>query len=124
MSGTDYTQTPNLGLFKPIPDQDVGQWGTHWNVNADTLDTWLAPTAAGKFLPRTGGTMTGPLTLSPDAPSGALDAATKHYVDTHAGSGGGGISDAPIDGLAYGRQDASWSRVLAITGDLLDGGNF
>jgi hypothetical protein len=123
MSGTDYTVTPNLALFKPIPEKDVGNWGTHWNSNADTLDAWLATTAAGKFLPRTGGTMTGPLTLSSGAPSGDLDAAAKHYVDSHAGSGGG-ISEAPSDTLTYGRQDAGWSRVLGITGDVFDGGNF
>jgi hypothetical protein len=61
ISGTDYTVTPNLGLFKPIPEKDVGQWGTHWNVNADTLDTWLTTGTGGKFLPLTGGTLTGPL---------------------------------------------------------------
>jgi hypothetical protein len=38
MSGTDYTLTPKLGLFKPIPDADVDQWGSHWNLNADQLD--------------------------------------------------------------------------------------
>jgi hypothetical protein len=39
MSGTDYTTTPNLGLYKPVYDADDGQWGTHLNTNADTLDS-------------------------------------------------------------------------------------
>jgi hypothetical protein len=32
--------------------------------------------------------------------------------------------DAPINSLAYGRNDAAWVRVLAITNDILDAGNF
>jgi hypothetical protein len=41
------------------------------------------------------------------------------------GSGpGGGISEAPINGVAHGRVNASWTPVLKITGDILDGGNF
>jgi hypothetical protein len=62
MSGTDYTVTPNLALFKPIPDKDVGNWGTHWNVNADTLDG-LFPGGNGlsSYLRLSGGTMTGAL---------------------------------------------------------------
>lgn len=43
MSGTDYLQTPNLQLFKPIYDHDVEMWGTHLNANADTLDAALGP---------------------------------------------------------------------------------
>ena len=37
MSG--YTTTPNLGLKKPNSGGDDGLWGTHWNQNADVLDT-------------------------------------------------------------------------------------
>lgn len=40
------------------------------------------------------------------------------------GTGTGYITEAPNNGLAYGRQSLAWSRVLAITGDILDGGNF
>jgi hypothetical protein len=36
----------------------------------------------------------------------------------------GGIPEAPIDGLMYGRQSAQWHRALAYTNDVLDGGNF
>jgi hypothetical protein len=35
-----------------------------------------------------------------------------------------GIGEAPLDGLMYGRQSAAWQRSLAITLDVLDGGNF
>jgi hypothetical protein len=38
MSGSDYTTTPNLGLYKPNYALDVGQWGHHLNLNADKLD--------------------------------------------------------------------------------------
>jgi phage gp45-like len=34
------------------------------------------------------------------------------------------ITEAPSNGQAYGRVNAGWQRVLAITGDVLDGGNF
>jgi hypothetical protein len=36
----------------------------------------------------------------------------------------GGIPDAPADTTSYGRVDHRWERVLAITGDTFDGGNF
>jgi hypothetical protein len=36
----------------------------------------------------------------------------------------GGIGEAPADSLAYGRLNAAWQRVLAISNDVLDGGNF
>ena len=41
MSGTDYTQTPNLGLYKPLYNADAEQWGFHLNSNADVLDTMV-----------------------------------------------------------------------------------
>jgi hypothetical protein len=50
MSGTDYTLTANLGLFKPNYDMDDGQWGFHLNGNADVLDSAihaLQTTSAG-----------------------------------------------------------------------------
>jgi hypothetical protein len=39
MSGSNYTLTPNLGLYKPIANADINQWGSHLNLNADVLDT-------------------------------------------------------------------------------------
>ena len=38
MSGTDFTTTPNLGLYKPTYNADAEQWGNHLNANADRLD--------------------------------------------------------------------------------------
>lgn len=46
MSGTDYSFTPNLGLYKPVTDRDVGNWGTHWNANADIIDGLFPPGSA------------------------------------------------------------------------------
>jgi hypothetical protein len=83
MSGTDYTQTPKLHLFKPTFNADVSNWGQHWNQNADTLDN---------VLPLSGGTLTGPLTLNAD-PTTAMGAATKQYVDA---SGGGGMASGGV----------------------------
>lgn len=39
---TDYTRTPNLGLYKPNYAMDVGQWGNHLNLNSDTIDVALS----------------------------------------------------------------------------------
>lgn len=83
MSGTDYTQTTNYGLYKPIGNADNNAWGSHWNLNADTLDGLLYTVtggASGPFLPMAGGSLAGPLLLQAD-PTGALGAATRQYVD-------------------------------------------
>lgn len=56
MSGSDYTLTPNLGLFKPTYNADAEKWGDHINLNSDVLDSMV--------LPLSGGTMTGPLNLT------------------------------------------------------------
>lgn len=84
-------------------------------------------TTEAPFLPIAGGYMTGAITL-PDNPLNAYEAATKLYVDTHigsgGGSGGGGIPEAPLDGNTYGRQYANWNRVIAASNDVVDGGNF
>lgn len=42
---SDYTTTPNLGLFKPVAGADINQWGSHLNLNADVLDTLWGGTA-------------------------------------------------------------------------------
>src|SRR5215831_2502483 len=69
MSGTDWTLTPNLGLYKPIPNADLDTWGGHLNTNADILDTKFGVGgASGPYVPIAGNvTMTGPLTLSGNA---------------------------------------------------------
>src|SRR5215467_4158407 len=63
MSGTDYTQTPNLGLYKPIFNRSVGTWGDRWNSNADTLDALFGTGSNAPWLPLSGGTMSGPLAI-------------------------------------------------------------
>jgi hypothetical protein len=80
MSGTDFTLTPNFGLFKPIYNADDEAWGDHWNENADTIDAQMAANAAAvtNYLPLAGGTLTGPLQLpngTATVPSLALGAA-------------------------------------------------
>lgn len=85
------------------------------------------PPSPSPYLPLAGGVMTGELLLAGDPVSG-LGAASKFYVDAHAGGGsGGGIEEAPIntdDPHSWGRQNAAWTRVLAVSNDTLDGGNF
>ena len=56
MSGTDFTTTPYLALYKPVAGMDVGNWGLHWNANADVLDATLnehahAIDALGVYVP-------------------------------------------------------------------------
>jgi hypothetical protein len=44
---SDYTTTPNYGLFKPAPGEDDDAWGTHLNLNSDTIDSTLKTLANG-----------------------------------------------------------------------------
>jgi hypothetical protein len=75
-SGTDYTLTPNLNLFKPTYDADVEMWGTHLNMNSDIIDALNL--TGGPFLPLAGGTVTGPVTFSGTT---TLGAPISLYVD-------------------------------------------
>ena len=83
---SDYTTTPNLGLIKPTPNADGDLWGGHLNQNADTLDAVLSTTTGGKFLPLSGGTLTGPLTLAANATL-ALQAVTLQQLNSAVGVG-------------------------------------
>ena len=87
MSGSDYTTTPNLGLFMPNYDMDDGQWGFHLNTNAQVLDAAIGSATPGPWLPLAGGALSGLLTLS-GPPTAALHAATKAYVDAAPPVGG------------------------------------
>ena len=80
---SEYTTTPNLGLYKPDYNGDDELWGLHLNANADVIDMALT---GGPFVPLAGTTMLGMLTLFAD-PVNDLDACTKHYADTKAASG-------------------------------------
>jgi pectate lyase-like protein len=112
MSGTDYNTTTNLGLYKPIFNRAVGQWGDLWNSNADTLDAALSTGAGGLFLPLAGGTMAGGISMAGhlitdvNAPINPLDLANKAYVDTMLPLAGGTMTG----GLMVTATGASTSR--------------
>ena len=63
-------------------------------------------------------------TLGGVKPDGVTILVTGTGVISSTGGSGGGLPEAPLDGFAYGRQLASWNRVLAATDDVVDGGNF
>lgn len=89
---SEYTTTPNLGLYKPNILADGDQWGNHWNSNADKLDTALGSSAAGPFLPLSGGTVTGSVTIGSAQPN-ALAFSGGSGQATIAGTGtNGGIN--------------------------------
>jgi hypothetical protein len=68
---SEYTTTPNLGLFKPNYDMDDGQWGFHLNTNADVLDALLGSGGlpSGPWLPLKGGTVSGTVSIGADQPN-------------------------------------------------------
>ena len=45
-------------------------------------------------------------------------------IGTPQAPGGGGVPEAPSNGITYGRRNQIWNPVLALSGDVLDGGNF
>jgi hypothetical protein len=94
-------------------------WQPGDQLLAADLNAAFANPAGGPFLALTGGTMAGPLTLF-GPPTADAHAATKAYVDAHAG-GGGGLPDAPNDGSAYGRLNIAWTPVLPLTGGSIGG---
>ncbi|HEY1441393.1 MAG TPA: tail fiber domain-containing protein [Mycobacterium sp.] len=85
-------------LYLYYDDPDSSQWIPVVNQSSNL--------ASGGYLQLAGGSMTGALVLAAD-PTTALEAATKHYVDTSASAG---IPEAPTDGQNYTRRgsDASW----------------
>lgn len=96
------TYTTNYNLTKPEVGGDTNQWGGHLNDDLDVIDTQIksrqteaaaAQSTANAALPKAGGTMTGPITLS-GAPTVALHAATKGYVDTFLPLAGGTLTGA------------------------------
>jgi hypothetical protein len=52
-------------------------------------------------------------------PSGGIS-----IVGTPSSGGGGGIPEAPSNGVTYGRRNMAWNPALALSGDVLDGGTF
>ena len=98
VTGTAWTPAIDIARGFPEPPDDgavyarlTGDW-----INADTRFSTQAQ-ADLRYLQLSGGTLTGPVTLSGD-PTSALQAATKAYVDAHAATGGGAsmtVSDTP-----------------------------
>jgi hypothetical protein len=86
-------------LYLYYDDPDSSQWVPVVNQSSNL--------ASGGYLQLAGGSMTGALVLAAD-PTTALEAATKHYVDTSASAAG--VPEAPTDGQDYTRRgsDASW----------------
>jgi hypothetical protein len=84
------------------------------DVPSDSTTYGRSNAAWVHVLPLTGGTLTGMLTLS-TAPTVALHAATKAYVD------GKAWQEAPTDGYTYGRAKIAWSQVLPLQGGTLTG---
>jgi hypothetical protein len=54
----------------------------------------------------------------------ALGVIATRFTAAATGGSGGGISEAPIDGTPYARQDAGWVASAAAVPPLLDGGTF
>jgi hypothetical protein len=112
MSGTDYTVTPKLGLFKPNYNLDVDDWGTHLNDNADTLDNLLGDLlAGGPYLPLAGGTLTGPLRTIAGTGGTNLGLAVGAANNGIWGQGGG-------TGLAF-QTNGTANLILATSGNMV-----
>jgi hypothetical protein len=85
----DFPLNPTIG-------QQFAAAGVTWTWDGFKW-TMTPPPAAGAFLPLSGGTLTGPLTLAGD-PTLPLQAATKQYVDAAVAGGGGGGGGLPLTG--------------------------
>jgi hypothetical protein len=139
----NFPDSPTVGQIVPGPSGAEYEWdGVKWSVSSsggggggieeapnDGTSYGRKSLAWSAVLPLAGGTLVGALTLS-GAPSIALHAATKAYVDANAG--GGGIVDAPADGIYYTRRNNAWAswgttvwtaRSLAAGAGLTGGGD-
>jgi hypothetical protein len=91
--------------------------GPYWAGDVRVALAGSAPVEYAGYLPLSGGTLTGPLTLS-GAPSSNLHAATKAYVDSAAGSAtvaDGAITSAKIANGAIVNEDINASAGIALS---------
>jgi hypothetical protein len=90
-------------------------------ANNASLLVGVVGASATQFLPLSGGTMTGPVSftsgsssVTPTPGDNDTSIATTAFVTSalSAFTGGGGVvSEAPVDGTAYGRLSATWNKV-------------
>lgn len=109
---TDFnTNTPTY------PDHVTAHNDTNTQVNANT-------SAIATKLDKSGGTLTGPLILS-GTPTTDLQAATKAYVDSHAGGGGGASVWGELGGTLADQTDlqSALNAKLSASSNLSDIGN-
>ena len=117
----DFPPNPTIGDIFTATNGVTYVWnGTQWIVQSGGGGGG----GGGAFLPLSGGTLTGTLTLAGN-PILQLEAATKQYVDNSTGGPGGFVPEAPTDGQIYGRDGltTSWIAVLTTTATV-DGGVF
>ena len=101
--GTSYAR--KSAAWAHLTHNDITDW-------AATLASYATTAQLAAYVPLAGGAMTGTLYLPYD-PIVPLGAATKQYVDAHAG----GIGEAPTDGQLYSRQSSAWTPTVVPLGD-------
>lgn len=128
------TYINGLVATNPTGSDPVAQADDHLRLLKSVLKTTFpnisgAVTAShtdlSNVLPKTGGTMTGTLTLNTSSPVNALDAASKGYVDTKVAAATSGLSDPGANGmLARTTTGTTAARTLtAGTGISITNGN-
>lgn len=95
----EFARITNVGVAKWLGNADTAtKLATARTINGVPFDgtkNIVIESGQGKFLPLTGGTVTGPIYLPSDAPTTDTQAVTKKYVDDSvAGAGGGDVTAA------------------------------
>jgi hypothetical protein len=93
---------------------------SNFQVAHDEITALQAATNQAPYMPLAGGRFTGTVWLAGD-PTDAMMPATKGYVDAGGSGGGGGIPEAPADGVTYGRRNGGWMGVLPLAGGTMTG---